>query len=396
MFRKYLFFFFLFFSFSSFTQNVFDLGVRQIEIFFSQPNWNDTLHAYYSNNQDQRLIADSIIIDGEVDQNVGIKYFGNSSYNTNNVKNPIDIQLDYIQNGQSIDRYNRLKLSNGFRDPSFVREILAYEIASDYMPAPKATYANVYINGNLIGLYSCIQSVDDDFTNENFYERRGPLFQLKNTGISVPGCSGQLGIFKYYSDTNCYQKSYDMLSSNDWQKLGNFLDTFNNHFSDVEVVMDIDRALWFMAFENLIVALDGPINSIAENLYLFKDNNGRFSPVLWDMNMSFGSFAAGLSNPVTNNDLQELAVFHESANINNKLTNKIFSNERYKKMYIAHMRTILNEKFANSFYLNRASFLQSLILNDFNSDPNSFYNQTQFTDNLNSSVGLNPVIGLRN
>ena len=201
MFRKYSFFFFLFFSFSSFTQNVFDLGVRQIEIFFSEPNWNDTLHAYYSNNQDQRLIADSIIIDGEVDQNVGIKYFGNSSYNTNNVKNPIDIQLDYIQNGQSIDRYNRLKLSNGFRDPSFVREILAYEIASDYMPAPKATYANVYINGNLIGLYSCIQSVDDDFTNENFYERRGPLFQLKNTGISVPGCSGQLGIFEYYSDT---------------------------------------------------------------------------------------------------------------------------------------------------------------------------------------------------
>ena len=77
MFRKYSFFLFLFFSFSSFTQNVFDLGVRQIEIFFSEPNWNDTLHAYYSNNQDQRLIADSIIIDGEVDQNVGIKYFGN-------------------------------------------------------------------------------------------------------------------------------------------------------------------------------------------------------------------------------------------------------------------------------------------------------------------------------
>ena len=394
MFRKYSFFFFLFFSFTSFTQNVFDLGVRQIEIFFSETYWNDTLHAYYSNNLDQRLIADSIIIDGEVDQNVGIKYYGNSSYNINNVKNPIDIQLDYVQNGQSIDRYNRLKLSNGFRDPSFVREILSYEIASDYMPAPKATYANVYINGNLLGLYSCIQSVDDDFTNENFHERRGPLFQLKNTGISVPGCSGQLGIFKHYSDTNCYQKSYCMLSSNDWQKLGNFLDTFNNHFSEVEVVMDIDRALWFMAFENLIVALDGPINSIAENLYLFKDNNGRFSPVLWDMNMSFGSFAAGLSNPVTNNDLQELAVFHESANINNKLTNKIFLNERYKKMYIAHMRTILNEKFVNSFYLNRASFLQSLILNDFNNDPNSFYNQTQFTDNLNSSVGLNPVIGL--
>lgn len=47
---------------ASFTQNIFDLGVRQIEIFFSQSNWDDSLHYYYSSGQ--RLIADSIIIDG--------------------------------------------------------------------------------------------------------------------------------------------------------------------------------------------------------------------------------------------------------------------------------------------------------------------------------------------
>ena len=36
----------------------------------------------------------------------------------------MNIGLDYINNGQSIDAYNVLKLSNGFKDPTFVREML--------------------------------------------------------------------------------------------------------------------------------------------------------------------------------------------------------------------------------------------------------------------------------
>ena len=381
-------------SISSFSQNVFDVGVRNIEIFFNEPNWDNILDSYYANNIGERLIADSVIIDGEVDQDVGIKYKGNSSYNANNIKNPLNIKLDYINNGQSIDGYNILKLSNGFRDPSFVREVLSYEMAREYMPASKATYANVFVDGILIGLYTCVQSIDDDFTNEHFYERKGPFFKADNTGMSVQGCMGQLGILEYYADTNCYQRAYEMESTNDWSELGNFLDTLNNHFTEVENVLDIDRTLWMMAFENLTVCLDGPINSIPHNFYLFKDNNGRFSPLLWDMNMAFGTFTNGLPNPVTNTDLQELDIFHNSNDASNKLTSQIFSSYRYKRMYIAHMRTILDEQFVNNNYSARASQLQQIIDADVVADPNTFYSYTDFTDNLNSSVGVNPVIGI--
>ncbi|MDG2058807.1 MAG: CotH kinase family protein [Flavobacteriales bacterium] len=381
-------------SISSFSQNVFDVGVRNIEIFFNEPNWDNILDSYYANNIGERLIADSVIIDGEVDQDVGIKYKGNSSYNANNIKNPLNIKLDYINNGQSIDGYNILKLSNGFRDPSFVREVLSYEMAREYMPASKATYANVFVDGILIGLYTCVQSIDDDFTNEHFYERKGPFFKADNTGMSVQGCMGQLGILEYYADTNCYQRAYEMESTNDWSELGNFLDTLNNHFTEVENVLDIDRTLWMMAFENLTVCLDGPINSIPHNFYLFKDNNGRFSPLLWDMNMAFGTFTNGLPNPVTNTDLQELDIFHNSNDASNKLTSQIFSSYRYKRMYIAHMRTILDEQFSNNNYSVRAAQLQQIIDADVVADPNTFYSYTDFTDNLNSSVGVNPVIGI--
>ena len=382
----------IYLPFLSFSQDVFDIGIRNIDIYFSQTNWDDSLDIYYANGLSERLIADSILIDGVADQNVGIKYKGNSSYNVANVKNPMNIKLDYVNNGQSIDGYNVLKLSNGFRDPSFVREVLSYEMASEYMPSPKATYAKVTVNGTLIGLYTCVQSIDDDFTNENFYERKGPFFKAENTGVSVPGCSGPLGILEYYSDTNCYQRAYEMESTDDWAELGNFLDTLNNHFTEVENVMDIDRTLWMMAFENLIVGLDGPINSIPHNFYLFKDNNARFSPLLWDMNMAFGTFTNGLPNPVTNADLQELDIFHESTNSQNKLTTQIFSSDRYKRMYVAHIRTILNEQFVNNSYSTRALALQQLIDTEVNTDPNTFYSYTDFTDNTSTSVAN--IIGI--
>ena len=383
-------------SFTSFSQDVFDIGIRKIEIFFSETNWDDTLDVYYANDIGQRLIADSVIIDGEVDQDVGVKYKGNSSYNVNNSKNPLNIKLDYVNNGQSIDGYNVLKLSNGFRDPSFVREVMTYEMAREYIPASKATYANVFINGIWNGLYTCVQSVDDDFTNEHFYERKGPFFKADNTGVQVPNCSaGQNGIWKYFTDTNCLQKAYEMQSSNDWTQLGNFLDTINNHFSEVEKVLDEDRTLWMMAFSNLTITLDGPINNIPHNFYMFKDNNDNFSPIIWDLNGSFGTFKNGLTTPITTQDLQELDIFHGSTNNQNKMCSQMFSSDQYKRMYVAHMRTILNEQFANNDYSTRALQLQTIIDSSVNTDPNGFYSHAEFISNINSSVGTqNSIVGI--
>ena len=77
--KFFLFISLFFISFNSYSQDVFDLGVRQIEIFFNEPNWDDSLDIYFANNNGERLIADSILIDGIADQNVGIKYRGNNS-----------------------------------------------------------------------------------------------------------------------------------------------------------------------------------------------------------------------------------------------------------------------------------------------------------------------------
>ena len=68
---------FTIFNLNALCQNIFDIGIRNIEIFFSNPNWDDSLDLYYANNLGQRMIADSVLIDGAADHDVGIKYKGN-------------------------------------------------------------------------------------------------------------------------------------------------------------------------------------------------------------------------------------------------------------------------------------------------------------------------------
>jgi hypothetical protein len=61
-------------------------------------------------------------------------------------------------------------------------------------------------------------------------------------------------------------------------------------------------------------------------------------------------------------------------------------------MYIAHMRTIINEYFSNNQYHTRALQLQQLIDASVAADPNLFFPYATFQTNLNSTIGNN--IGL--
>ena len=134
-------------------------NINTIEIFFSQSNWDQLMDNYYATGNGDRLTADSVIVNGIVFDSVGVKYKGNSTYNANNAKNPLNIKLNHIKN-QDYQGYYTLKLSNGDKDPTFVREVLSYFISRHYMQAPKANYTEVYINVSFIGLYGNIESIN--------------------------------------------------------------------------------------------------------------------------------------------------------------------------------------------------------------------------------------------
>ena len=146
-------------SWNSFSQNFYDVdNIREIKLYFTQPNWDYLLDSLYLDGLEERLLA-SVEIDGSMYDSVGVRYKVFSSVSINTVKNPFNIKLDYIDNNQNHEGFEKIKLSNVIKDPSFLREVLSYEIARDYIPSPRANFANVYVNDSLWGLYVNVEAV---------------------------------------------------------------------------------------------------------------------------------------------------------------------------------------------------------------------------------------------
>lgn len=375
--------FLLIFSANVFSQDFYDINtINTIEITFTESNWDYLLDNLVSEGNEERLLG-TAVINGTNYDSVGVRYKGNSSYRANQVKNPLNIKLDYIIDDQEHGEYGTLKLANAYKDPSFVRETLSYEIARNYFPASQANYAKVYINGTYLGLYTNDQDVDKHFMRTHFYSDENARIKGEITRSGLP----RGGVWEYYGDdSSSYSSSYSLESDFGWQELIWFLDTLNNSNEYVEHVLNIDRHLWFLAFSNLLVNLDGPINN-PQNYYLYMDDAGRFNPIPWDLNESFGVFASHQTlGQLGTSQLQQLSPF---ANINESefpVISKILSNDTYRKMYVAHMKTMIADYFENGYYLTRALEIQNIIDSEVQNDPNKFYTYTNFTDNIDNGI----------
>ena len=365
-------------------------SIQEIELIFPQSNWDWLLDSLFAAGEEGRLLGTAIINGAQYDS-VGVRYKGNSSYSPNRVKNPLNIKLDYVIEDQNIEGYGTLKLSNGFKDPSFVRETMGYEIARKYFPASLSNYAKVTINGEYIGLYTSDQDVDNFFMSTHFSCEDKTRVKGEINGTIPPG---QFGVWKYYgTDSTSYFPVFTLESDYGWNELIRFLDTLSNYTAYIENSLNIDRHLWLLAYENLLVNLDSPINN-PQNHYLFKDINDRFNPVPWDLNEVFGCFnnLSGFG-PLNLYQLQHLDPFVHVTDINFPVLNKILTKPLYQRMYVAHMKTMIAENFSSGWYIARALEIQDIIDDEVLADPNKLYTYSDFLNNLYYTVGGGPPPG---
>lgn len=364
-------------------------AIQEINITFNQANWDYQMDTA-ATGAEGYIIAAQVVINGTAFDSVGVKYKGNSSYNANNVKNPLHIKLDYVKNGADYQGFDDIKLSNLFKDPSFLREPLSYEILRNYMHAPNSNYARVKINGSYVGLFVNTEDVGNRFTREHFYSEKNAFFKCNPIGGAGPG-GGQYPSLVYLgSDSSLYQTAYELQSTYGWNELVTFIDSLNNNPSSIISSLDVDRVLWMHAFNNLFVNLDSYTGGFSQNYYLYKDENRRFNPVVWDLNESFGAFPNSGSGNLTVTQMQQMSpVLHET-NTAKPLIQKLLADPEYKRRYLAHMRTMMNEFFVNSNYVTRAQQLQTIVDSSVQADVNKFYTYTNFQNGLTTSVGGGP------
>lgn len=376
----------------------YDLNTIQlIEITFSQSNWDYMMDTAKAGSEGY-IMASKIKINGVEYDSAGVKYKGNSTYKANQVKNPLHIELD-THKEQDHEGFTDIKLSNAFNDPSFLREVLSYKIVRNYMLAPQSNFANVYINNNLIGLYSNSESVGKKFVDSRFGSKSNTFVKCNPIDGAGPGNSDYPNLVYLGADSSLYSSRYEMQSDNGWVDLINLCDTLGSHTPAIEKTINVNQALWMLAFDNVLVNLDSYLGAFSQNYYLYKDNYSRFQPVVWDMNESFGRFSmTGTSNLNSTAAKQQMTHLLHLSDAGWPLVKNLLAVPLYKRMYIAHMRTILSENFANNSYYTDGLALQNLIKTSVNADPNKFYTYANFIANLNTDVagGNGSAPGLTN
>lgn len=366
--------------------------IQEIRINFYESNWREILDSLFINyGEEGRLVCD-VVVNGTAYPKAGIRFKGFSSYDVNRIKNPFNIDLDYTYKHQNYQGYTKLKLGNVIYDPSFVRETVSYKIAQKYMPASQANFAKLYINGVYVGLYTSVEAVDDNYTQKFFKSTGNSFFKGSPAELQYPFGQNANLAYTHGVDSSGYMPYYKLESKYyGWNDLFNLIYTLTNDTARISAILNVDRALWMHAFNYALLNLDSYIG-YSQNYYLYMDNNGRFNTIPWDLNMSFGGFrnTDGISLSLTIDKTAKLDPLQHllfTSYTPRPLMKKLFVVPQYRKMYIAHLRTIVKENLENNAYFDMATEYQTVIDSAVLNDTNKFYSYADFKNNLTVDAG---------
>ncbi len=259
--------------------------VTTVDIEIAEEDWADMLE----NAADEELKQADITVNGKKIENVAIRTKGNltlrSVIKSDSDRYSLKIDFDYYDDTQSLYGLKKLNLNNNYSDSTLMREYISYELMEQMgLPTPAHSYMYVTVNGEERGLFLGVEAVDETFLANNYGSNNGFLFKPDGTGSDL----------KYISDDMTDYTGIGLKTNKDninQSKFVEMLDAINNG-GDIEKYLDVDEMLRYFAVNTALVNLDSYQGNMKHNYYLY-EQNGNFSIIPWDYNMSFGGFGAG-------------------------------------------------------------------------------------------------------
>jgi len=326
--------------------------LRTFFLEFENGDWEKELEDFHGTDVD---VPAKLTVDGKVYSDVGVHFRGASSYMMVEAgrKRSLNLSMDYVHDGQQIGGSHTLNLLNSHEDPTFLRSVLSYQVARDYIPAPKANFVRLVINGESWGLYVNVEQFNKDFAKEWFGSRKGARWK-------VPGSPNGRGSLAYLGDdAQPYKRIYEIKSKDDsksWEHLIKLCKTLTQTPPEslvkaLEPMLDIDGALKFLALQNALINNDGYwIRTSDYDLY--EDDKGRFHVLIYDSNENFSrpegpGFGGGPGGPrgpgrpggsiIKGVELDPLTGINDE---NKPLISKLLAVPALRTRYLGYMRDI--------------------------------------------------------
>ena len=316
---------------------------------------------------------------------VGVRLKGNSSYGHPGDKKSFKIDFNKYISGQNYDGIKKLNFSNGFKDPTFMREKIFFDISREHgVPCPRANFSTVTYNGEPWGFYTMVEQIDDQFLDWRMLDDNGNLFKA---GSNFGGGDGEASLEYLGNAQSAYESSYELKSNenaNDWSDLIEFIDFINNT-SDSEFEtnlgsqMDLGPFLSSAALDNLFGNLDSYTQS-ARNYYIYHNiGMGKWQWIKWDGNEAFGTygFMGGLSP--SNLDIYYYA-------FNRPLLERVFAIQSLKDQYTSEVCLLLSTVFQPDYLNPIIDEMKELIKEDVYADNNKMFSNSDFDTNIETNL----------
>ncbi|TWU48095.1 CotH kinase family protein [Rubripirellula reticaptiva] len=394
-----------------------DTYVHEVYITFEDDDWYDTLFTSHDTDAADPYFEADFVADGIALDNVGVRFKGNSSFDGSGVKKSIKIDFNEFVDSTFLG-LKKLNLNNNYNDPTMLREKLFYDYASNFVEGVgRAVFTNVYINGELYGVYTAVEQVDSTFTQSRFGDDEdGNLYKgtaSDDAVLSDPQADFGSDLTYLGTDQAAYEAFYELKTNeaaNDYSQLIELIDVLNNTPSGeladaIEPLLDVQDTLASLALNNLFVNLDS-YSGAAHNYYLYdRDDTGQFTHLLWDANESFGTFTQFVDrfqNPVEIDPFwlpTGTAMGPPGTPVEDEprpLAENLWAVDDYSIDYLRDLQQMLEEGFDVISATARINELADLIRDDVSADPNKQFTLAQFNSNLttNVSAGNRTIYGL--
>jgi spore coat protein CotH len=263
--------------------------LRTVFIQFDSDDWEEEMAAL--KETDVEMPA-TVIVDGKTYPLVGLKFRGQSSFGRvpAGSKRSLNLSMDLVDSDQRLYGYKTLNLLNCSGDTSMMSSALYSFVAQDFLPAPKANFVKVVINGESWGIYCNVQQFNKDFVKEHFRSTKGARWKVTGS----PNADG--GMRYLGEDLEGYKQRFEIKSKDkeqSWRALVNVCKVLNETPSEdlpaaIEPILDVDSLLRFLAIDVAVVNSDGYWTR-ASDYSLYLDPTGVFHVIPHDMNEAFNT-----------------------------------------------------------------------------------------------------------
>ena len=238
-----------------------------------------------------------------------------------------------------------LNLNAEYVDKSLLREVVSYDLfARAGLPASRAQFARLEINGQSMGVFAQVEQVDKRFLDRIGWDPNGNLYK------------GNYGNFEPSTDYPAYQRSY-LKKTNDEDSHDDIIALIEmlNQTPEADLpaaiaaAMDVGQYLDWVAVQIVL----GDFEWLEKNYYIYHQlDEGWWAFLPWDLDLVLGhnwSWEHGILDPDISwdNPIDSGTEWSKKPDGKwNKLVTEVLRDEDFKFAYCRRLWELMNDEFA--------------------------------------------------